>query len=229
MIGKLRSAATGMLAQSLKIDTISNNIANVNTDGYKKSRISFQDLLYRRVEGSGEPIVPGGEGALQVGAGVRVVTDGIIFEQGVLRETGRDLDWAIEGEGFFRVVLPDNREVFTRVGRFYRDAEDNLVTQDGHLVEPLPEEVIYSFSNPQGLKRLGGNLWLATENSGEPLEGSPGEGNFGIVRQGQLESSNVSLLEEITSLIMAQRAYEISARTIRTADEMWGMANRMRR
>ncbi len=218
-----------MLAQSLKIDTIANNIANVNTDGYKRSRINFQDLLYRRVEGPGEPIVPRGEGELQVGSGVRVAANRVIFEQGVLRETGRELDWAIEGEGFFRVVLPDNREAFTRVGRFYRDAFGNLVTQDGYFVEPLPEEGIYSFSNPQGLERLGGNLWVATENSGDPLEGRPGEDGLGIVRQAHLESSNVSLLKEITSLIMSQRAYEISARTIRTADEMWGMANRMRR
>jgi flagellar basal-body rod protein FlgG len=260
MIRLLRSGAAGMAAQSVKVDTIANNIANINTEGFKKKEISFQDLVYQAVSGPGQPVVPRGEG-MQVGTGVRVTAARTVFSQGLLKETGRELDFAIEGEGFFRLVLPDGSEAFTRAGGFYKDAEAKMVTANGYTVDLLPASLggredttltmapdgrvylydmdgelleegtvqIYRFQNPGGLEHLGENNWQATVNSGDPVAGEPHQDGFGTIRQGMLESSNVSLLEEVTRLIMAQRAYELSARTIRTADEMWAMANQIRK
>jgi flagellar basal-body rod protein FlgG len=259
MIRLLRSGASGMAAQSLKVDTIANNIANINTEGFKKKEISFQDLVYQAVSGPGQPVVP--REGMQVGTGVRVASAMTIFSQGMLRETGREMDFAIEGEGFFRLVLPDGSEAFTRAGGFYKDAEAKMVTANGYTVDLLPASLsgredtiltlapdgrvflydmdgelleegtvqIYRFQNPGGLEHVGENIWKATENSGAPVAGEPHQEGFGLIRQGMIESSNVSLLEEVTRLIMAQRAYELSARTIRTADEMWAMANQIRK
>ncbi|MDO9574593.1 MAG: flagellar hook-basal body protein [Candidatus Contubernalis sp.] len=261
MIKKLWSSASGMLAQSLKIDNIANNIANVNTEGFKKKDVAFQDLFYQNAGGPGRPVMPGEDESMLVGSGVKASGTRTSFVQGVPRETGRDLDFALEGEGFFRVQLPDGSEAFTRAGSFSRDAAGNLVTAQGHLVELLPEDLqgingttfivdgkghiqlmdvqgevvgedrvaLYRFKNPAGLEAQGNSLWVATDNSGEPEAGAPGEEGFGFIRQKYLESSNVSLVEEMTRLIMAQRAFEVSARSIRTADEMWGMANQIRR
>lgn len=258
MIRQLRSGAAGMQAQSFKVDSIANNIANINTDGFKKRDVSFRDLVYQAVSGPGNPVVPGRDNGIQAGAGTRAEAT-VNFSQGVLKQTGIDLDFAIEGEGFFRLLLPDGREVYTRTGAFRRDGEGNLVTVQGYgtdLLEGKPPEaaeftldatgqvqyfdqegnpagegtaVIYRFRNPAGLENLGNNMYAVTANSGEPESGKPGEEGFGLLRQGALESSNVNLVEEMTQLIMAQRAYELSSRTVRTADEMWAMANQIRR
>ncbi|UNC91769.1 flagellar basal-body rod protein FlgG [Candidatus Contubernalis alkaliaceticus] len=261
MIYNLWSGASGLLAQSLKIDTIANNIANVNTEGFKKKDATFQDLYYKNILGPGKPVIPGEHTGLFVGTGVKVSATRTSFAQGIIRETRSDLDFAIDGDGFFRVRLPDGSEAFTRNGNFYRDGAGNLVTAQGYLVELLPENlrgiegttfivdekghimvmddqgeiieegrvVVYRFNNPAGLEAQGDNLWAATGNSGEPEAGFPGEEGFGFIRQQHLESSNVSLIEEMTRLIMAQRAFEVSSRSILTADEMWGMANQLRR
>ncbi|RJX27845.1 MAG: flagellar basal-body rod protein FlgG [Dethiobacter sp.] len=261
MIRKLWNSATGMLAQSFKIDTIANNVANVNTTGFKKKSVLFQDLMYRSLRGPGNPVAPNEEGKLLVGQGVKPAAIKTYFLPGVLRETGIELDMAIQGEGFFRILLPDGRESFTRVGGFSLDPTLNLVTEDGYLVDLLPQELagreftsisidsngtvrlyndagevtregetaIYRFQNPEGLEAIGRNLWLATENSGEPLRGRPEDEGFGAIKQKFLEQSNVSMVEEMTSLILAQRAYEISSRAVRTADEMWALANQIRK
>ncbi len=261
MIRQLRSGAAGMQAQAFKVDNIANNIANINSDGFKKREVSFRDLVYQAVSGPGNPVVPGRDHRLQVGTGTRAGSASV-FSQGVLRHTGRDLDFAIEGEGFFRVTLPDGSEAYTRAGAFSRDAAGNIVTAEGYRVNFLtglpsgweslsadpsgqvrytlldqeegsdPVEgtvVVYRFRNPAGLESLGRNLYAVTANSGEAVAGRPGEDGFGLLKQGALESANVNLVEEMTQLLMAQRAYELSSRTVRTADEMWSMANQIRR
>ncbi len=261
MIRKLWNSASGMLAQSLKIDVIANNVANINTVGFKKNDVHFQDIMYRSAGGPGNPAVPDEGEKMLVGQGVKPAAVKTVFLQGNLVETGRELDMAILGEGFFRILLPDGRESFTRVGSFSLDANLSLATEDGYLVDLLPSElagreltgfsignngeillydhdgevvgrgeaVIYRFQNPQGLEAIGKNLWLATENSGEPMRGRPEEAGFGSIVHKTLEQSNVNMIEEMTNLILAQRAYEISSRAVRTADEMWAMANQIRR
>lgn len=137
MIRALRTAATGMRSQQMNVDTIANNLANVNTTGFKRSRMDFQDLIYQKARPAGTPTadrqVPAG---LQVGLGVRAADSQKIFIQGAFEETSNPLDLAIEGEGFFQVSLPDGTLGYTRDGTFKRDAEGNLVTSDGYPLEP---------------------------------------------------------------------------------------------
>jgi len=134
----LYTAATGMHAQQLKIDVIANNLANVNTDGYKRSRAEFQDLVYQTLRTAGSVNtqtvdVPVG---IQVGLGVRPASTPKNFEQGDIKNTGNLLDVAIEGEGFLQVRLPSGEVVFTRNGALKVDAEGRLVTNEGYEIEP---------------------------------------------------------------------------------------------
>jgi flagellar basal-body rod protein FlgG len=135
----LYTAATGMLAQQMNIDVISNNLANVNTSGYKKQRVDFQDLMYLNVKPSGAPAtrethVPVG---IQIGEGVRPVSTQRSFSQGAIQNTNNPLDMLIEGEGyFFKVTRADGETVYTQDGSFSKDGEGNIVTSDGYMVDP---------------------------------------------------------------------------------------------
>ena len=140
-IRAMSTAATGMRALSTAVDVISNNIANVNTVGFKKSRANFADLFYQELRASGSQIENGGNipAPMQVGLGVRVASTQRVFSQGGLQESERELDLAIEGAGFFQIQLP--AEVgggmgYTRAGNFGRDQNGRLVTVDGRLVQP---------------------------------------------------------------------------------------------
>ncbi|MFQ5563000.1 MAG: flagellar basal-body rod protein FlgG [Parvularculaceae bacterium] len=250
----LSIAATGMLAQQRNVEVISNNIANLNTVGYKRQRAEFQDLLYQTLERAGAvssstgTVVPNG---VQLGAGVKTGSVYRIIEQGNVTATGNDFDMAISGRGLFRVLLPDNEEAYTRAGNFAVSADGQLVTEDGFEIEPgivIPEDAIdvsisedgvveariagqqnlrelgrlelATFFNESGLEAIGDNLLLETAASGEPIIGNPGDPGFGKILQGFIETSNVDPVQEITSLIAAQRAYEMNARVIETSDEM---------
>ena len=138
MLKSLHIAATGMEAQSTKIDNISNNLANVNTTGYKKSRADFEDLLYQNLRAPGAAagegvVVPVG---LQVGHGVRTVSSSKVFSQGDFQQTGNAFDLAIEGSGFLQVVQPGGEVAYTRAGNLKTDGEGRLVTNNGFPVEP---------------------------------------------------------------------------------------------
>jgi flagellar basal-body rod protein FlgG len=144
MIRSLWTAATGMTAQQLNMDVISNNLANVNTAGFKKSRADFQDLLYQVSRAAGTESVNGDEvpTGIQVGLGARSAAVQKIFTTGDLQQTGNDLDLAIEGNGFFRVLMPDGEEAYTRGGAFKKDGTGRMVTSDGYPLEPqivIPE------------------------------------------------------------------------------------------
>ena len=141
----LMVAASGMQAQKMTIDIIANNLANVNTTGYKKSALMFQDLLYETIKSAGENT--GGDqrrpSALQVGNGTRIVATQRSFRQGSVEATENPLDIAIEGDGFLLVRLPDGTNAYTRDGSLKLTAEGTLVTADGYIVEPeitLPED-----------------------------------------------------------------------------------------
>ncbi len=133
MILSLNSAATGMQAQQMNLDTIANNLANVNTNGYKRSKIEFQDLLYQNpravgAESGAGNLVPTG---VEVGNGSRVVSTAKVFTQGTLTETGEELDLAIQGDGFFEIQRPDGSIGYTRDGSFKIAASGQVVTSDG--------------------------------------------------------------------------------------------------
>lgn len=258
LIRALYSAASGMMAQQVNMDTISNNLANVNTTGYKKGRAEFQDLLYVHVR----PPISGDVG-IMVGQGSRLSSIQRIFSNGSLQTTGNTYDVAIQGSGFFRVRRPDGTEAFTRDGSFRVDGERRLTTATGDLLLgesgpiTIPERAVNPeitadgivryvdeasgqnltidriklavFPNPAGLIALGDNQFRAADSSGAPDLLMPGQSDVGRLVQGFLEASNVQTVEEMVSLIVAQRAYEINSKAVQSADDMMGMANNLRR
>lgn len=147
MMRALWTAASGMTAQQTKIDVISNNLANVNTTGFKKSRVDFQDLLYQTVKYAGTPSTAGAQipAGIQVGHGVRPVATQRMFTQGMYQQTDNPLDVVIEGDGFFQVLLPDGSIRYTRDGAFKLDAEGRITTSDGFPIWPeivVPPEAL---------------------------------------------------------------------------------------
>jgi flagellar basal-body rod protein FlgG len=138
MFRALNIAATGMDAQSLAIDVAANNLANVNTVGFKRSRADFQDLLYQTLRAPGASSAQGTETptGLQVGLGTRPVATQRMYSVGDLRQTGNPLDLAIEGEGFFQVAKPDGLPAYTRAGAFKLNGQGQIVTSDGFPLNP---------------------------------------------------------------------------------------------
>ena len=152
----LHTAATGMMAQELNVQVISNNIANMRTTGYKRQRAEFQDLLYEQVTRVGTQtsaqgnILPAG---IELGSGVKTVGTPRLMSQGELTQTSKDFDLAIRGEGFFKILLPDGRTAYTRDGSFELDAQGRLVTAQGNVVQPgitIPQNATSVSVNNQG-------------------------------------------------------------------------------
>jgi flagellar basal-body rod protein FlgG len=156
MIRALYSSAAGMESQQLNLDVISNNLANVNTTGFKKSKIEFQDLLYENVrpagseQGNGTQLPTG----LQIGHGSRVVSTSRVFTEGELTQTGERLDVAIQGDGFFEVQMPDGTRAYTRDGALKTDSEGRITTSDGLVVQsgfqPIPAGTTAVSISPNG-------------------------------------------------------------------------------
>lgn len=254
--------ATGMMAQQLNVDTISNNIANMTTTGFKRQRAAFLDLIYQNVDRPGsassdaDTLVPSG---IQMGLGVRAGAVYRMTGQGAIEITENPLDLAVTGEGYFQIELPNGNTAYTRDGTFQLNENGEMVTVQGYLLEPgitIPEDAkdidinangevlvsiegqvamqnlgqleLASFVNPVGLEAVGDNLFLETEASGAPINGTPGEEQFGAIRQGALEQSNVNVVEEITRLIAAQRAYEMNSNVISTSDEMMQVVGQLK-
>jgi len=251
-----------MAAQEMNLDVIANNLANVNTTGYKRSRADFQDLIYQYIVEPGSPtsqntMSPAG---IQLGLGVQTASVQKIFQQGDLIETGNQLDLAIEGDGFFEVQLPDGSAAYTRAGNFQLDQNGQIVTPDGYTLNPaitIPQNAMsitigqdgtvsvqlpgqnttsqvgqigaVRFANNAGLRAIGRNLYQETESSGSPLTGNFAQDGYGTVQQGFLESSNVSIVEQVVSMITGQRAYEASSKGIQAADEMLNQAINLKR
>lgn len=259
MMRALWTASTGMLAQQLNIDVIANNLSNVNTAGFKKSRVEFQDLIYETLRGAA-PAPYGGyvPTNLAVGHGVRPAATQRLFSAGNLQPTQNPLDVAIEGDGFFVVELPDGSVAYTRDGSFKINGDGDLVTSDGYLVLPginippgatdlaiapdgtisykLDGETVTGdqitlarFPNPAGLEAIGRNLFRDTGAAGYVEDGLIPGEGCGTLTGGYLEMSNVQVVEEMVNMITAQRAYEINAKAITAADEMLGVANNLRR
>ncbi len=262
MINSLRTAALGMAAQQLKVDTISNNLANVNTTGYKRSDIQFQDLMYQTIQSGNVDQHNNKEkpGSIQVGHGNKPVATFKSFTNGSMEATGNPLDVAINGRGFIQVLKPDGTIAFTKDGTLRMDSSGNLVTSSGLSVYPeitipdnaesinisedgiisikFPDEIqpeelgqieLATFVNPGGLESIGGNLYENTSASGEAVFSVPGENGVGSTMQGYLEKSNVDVVKEMVGLIVAQRAYEINSKAIKTSDELLAMTNNLKR
>jgi flagellar basal-body rod protein FlgG len=259
MMRSLYTAASGMEAQQYNMDTISNNLANVDTQGFKSNQARFQDLVYQQIQAPGAPvgasIVPVGQ---QVGLGVKVSDSEKVFTQGSLVQTSNNLDTAIEGDGFFQITLPDGTTGYTRDGSFKEDANGSIVTAEGYFVQPqitIPQNAVSvsigpdgtvtaqvpgsvqpqtlgqlqlaRFVNPAGMTPTGDNLLLETAASGPPIVSTPGLNGAGILEDGYLENSNVSVVNEMVNMIVAQRAYEANSKAIGAADQMLQTAVQM--
>lgn len=258
------TAASGIRAQQVAIDTIGNNMANVNTPGFKASQVGFAEALATEVR-SGNLITVGNTGVTTFGVGSGVLSNaiGTNFQQGTLGSSDRPLDLGINGSGFFQVKTPDGQTSYTRVGTFQVDGSGQFVDMQGNIVQPsilIPsgatelavatdgeitgvvagakrifgQILLAGFQNPEGLQKNGNNLFVPTVNSGAPQVGQPGSttaGNqvLGTIRGQSLEQSNVDLATSMTELIQVQRAYQVNARMVQNGDQMWGIANTMRR
>ncbi len=241
------------------MEVISNNLANVNTTGYKKSKIEFQDLLYETTrtpgaeQGNGN-ILPTG---LQIGHGSRAVATPKVFTEGELTQTGERLDVAIQGDGFFQVQMTDGTLAYTRDGALKTSSTGQITTSDGLPVQggfqPIPvgttgitispdgdvsttgsnssnfQVTLVRFANPAGLQPIGRNLYAETAASGTPETGTPNQTGFGSLQQGYLEKSNVKVVEEMVNMIVAQRAYEVNSKAVQAADEMMQQSDNLRR
>jgi flagellar basal-body rod protein FlgG len=138
MLRAFSTAATGMTAQQTMVDVIANNLANINTNGFKRSQLDFQDLLYAKLRQPGAEVAAGIKtpGGLEVGSGVRVASTIKVFTAGELENTGRNLDIAITGDGFLQVTLPNGETRYTRDGLLQTNANGQLVTTTGYTIEP---------------------------------------------------------------------------------------------
>jgi len=258
MLRALYNAAAGMQSQQMNLDVISNNLANVNTTGFKESKLEFQDLLYQTTRAAGSQQGGGNQlpSSLQVGQGSIPIATQRLFTQGELTQTGGNLDVAIEGNGFFQVQMPDGTMAYTRDGAFQTDSQGRIVTSDGYPLlggfQPVPtgttnitisptgavtyttasgttnfQVQLVQFNNPGGLDAKGHNLYTETTASGTPELGDPAQNGLGELQQGYLELSNVSVVQEMVNLILAQRAYEVNSKAVQAADEMMQQSNNL--
>ena len=253
MHAALYVSKTGLGAQDKQLTTISNNLSNASTVGFKRDTAVFEDLLYQTQRQPGGQANQNNElpSGLQLGSGVRVVATQKHFTEGSLQVTDQALDLAIDGRGFLQVLQADGTMAYTRNGQLQVNGDGELVTNSGLLIEPaivIPEETtkvtistdgvvnahfrndpdpqqigdiqLADFINPNGLQAIGGNLFVETVASGNPLLGAPGDNGFGDVMQGMLENSNVDIVEEMVNMITTQRAYELNSKVVSTADQM---------
>jgi flagellar basal-body rod protein FlgG len=245
MLEGLNSAASGMAAQQQRLDSVANDLANANTTGYKHGRVGFRDLIY---EQAGRPAAAG----VRTGHGAAAIDAGKSFGQGALQRTDRSLDVAIQGEGFLRIKLADGREALTRDGNLLVDGRGRLATNTGALIQPgitVPkgtaegEIAIAGDGTVTASGRRIGKLALATVRSPQQLtpigdnafQVSPASGPAGAapratkLTQGALEASNVDMASAMVGMIESQRAFELASKAIHTADQMWEIANGVKR
>lgn len=255
----LWSAKSGLEAQHKNIATISNNLANASTVGFKKDRLEFSDLPYQLIKQPGAFTTDETKSSsgLMLGTGVRVASNKKLFTQGSALQTNNKLDLAIEGRGFFKIELPESGEfAYTRTGTLHTDEQGQLVLHNGYVVQPaitIPEGTqnieisengivsattaegsseeigrlqLVDFINPSGLQPQGDNLYKKTLSSGQPVEGTPMQEGLGKIRQGELEASNVNMVEEMVNLIEAQRGFEMTSKVVSAVDNMYQKLDR---
>lgn len=261
MLKSLNTAATGMAAQQSNMDVIANNIANVSTNGFKKSRAEFEDLMYHTAKepGTATGLNSFSPNGVQTGLGVKTAAVQKNFDNGNALVTKNALDIQIEGSGFFQLLTADGQIAYTRDGAFKKDPEGKLIDKNGNVLQPeitvpsniqgveigpggevrviqtlgeAPQSIgqidITTFVNPAGLKSVGKNLFMQTPSSGQPVATRPGLNGSGYLAQGQLETSNVNIVDEMVGMITAQRAYETNSKVIQASDQMLQSTNNLR-
>lgn len=258
MIDALYISASGLRSEQKQIDVISNNVANMQTPGFKRSRVNFADVASPAAtpqEGS-EAATPT---AVNVG-GTRVVSTLAQFAQGEMRVTSNPLDLAIDGAGLFELEREDGTMVYTRDGQFRLDGEgvlrsmqglrlanapqipleatDVRISGAGELSVLMPGDAertvlgtieLANFAAADELVAVGDNHFTGTAQAGAPNYAVPGESGSGKLQQGSIEMANVEMIDEMSSLVLAQRAYQLNARVLQAADQVLETINNLRR
>ncbi len=242
MLEGLYSAAAGMAAQQQQLAAISNDLANVSTEGYKSERVAFSDLLYNKVEQAGT--------VTTTGAGASAQFIGHSHTQGPIKLTGAPLDLAIEGDGYFQVTRPNGGVALTRNGAFGVDGEGVITNAEGNRLAPaikLPAGVtgsevriasdgtvtvgkrtlgqikLVTVPSPDHLLSDGGSELTPTAESGEPQAAGAAK-----IHQGALEESNVDVAKEMALMVSTQRSYQLTSSAIQTESQMMSIANQLR-
>lgn len=255
MIDALHIAASGLTSQQEQIDVISNNLANMQTPGYKRSRVAFADVSSLTPAQAKE-----GLGINEVGAGTRIANTAPVMVDGTMQETNNPWDLAIQGAGFFEIENGDGDRLYTRAGALKIDGDGYLSTASGQRLAQgiqVPADATHiaigsngeirgqlagdkettvigqielaTFAAPEGLRSVGGNQFAATDTSGDATVGKPGDAGFGTVTQGFIEGSNVDLVSEMSTLVLAQRAYQLNARVLQASDQILDTINNLNR
>lgn len=246
-------AKSGLDAQQTRMAVISNNLANVNTTGFKRGRAIFEDLMYQNIRQVGAQSTQNTQlpTGFQLGTGVRTVATEKLHTQGNVQQTENSLDVAINGRGFLQILMPNGDTNYTRDGSLKLDSTGQIVTSGGLTLNPaitvpadalsitigtdgtvsalqpgaatptqLGQIQLANFINPTGLEAVGENLYRESAASGAPIIGTPGQGEYGTLNQGALETSNVNVVEELVNMIETQRAYEMNSKAVSTTDQM---------
>lgn len=252
MIDAMHNAASGLRSEQKQIDVISNNVANMQTPGFKRARVNFVDVAAPASAGQGNDA--------STGNGTRVSSTSMLFSGGEMKMTQNPLDLAIDGDGFFEIEGDDGTVSYTRAGQFHLDAEGYLVTPQGQRLAngpQIPADAVdlriapngdvtmrlageteattlgsiqlVNFASPQELQAMGDNRFAATDRAGAPAYSSPGQDGVGKLQQGYVELANVDLIDEMSALVLAQRAYQMNARVLQAADQVLETINNLRR
>lgn len=250
-------AASGLKSEEYFIDKIANDLANLNTPNYKASKITFEDVLYRNIDGS-QPLFHH-QTSTQIGLGAVIYKTTKDFSKGPLKPSNDWHDVAIDGHGFFQAINIDGNIVYTRNSTLTIDTDRYLATQDGLRLADniqIPEDIVdvriqkngdvegtvvddlepqllgtiklAKFLDPATLNPMGAGIYNATEQSGDALIDNPGSNGMGALIQKQIEGSNVDMVQSLMQLTMAQRVYQLNAKAIQIADELEKMTNEIR-
>lgn len=255
MIDALYISSTGLRSQQEQIDVISNNVANMQTPGFKRAQVNFAEVA--------ASITPGesvARAASTHGGGSRVASTSLEFGAGALQPTRGALDLAIDGLGFFELEDASGNRFYTRAGRFRLDdqgymaaingmrlvagiqipgtASDIQISTSGEVSALLPDSEervvmgsidLVTFTSMEGLESQGDNIFRATPEAGPPMSSIAGEDGTGKLQQGYLEMANVDMIDEMTNLVLAQRAYQLNARVLQASDQILETINNLRR
>lgn len=257
MFDALYVGAAGMRGHQLQIDAIAHNLANLNTIGFRRGVATFTEVTAALATTPLNGVLadnPAGFRGAGISAGVTLSS-----RSGELRQTGESLDLAIDGLGFIEVIRSDGTPAYSRAGRLRVSDQGELTTIDGSPLAvgiQIPDDArqivikedgrvlaasadgenievgqieLVTFPNAAALRPAGANLYVADTAAGEPQVATPGQSGMGLLRQGYVESSNVQMADELVSMMLAQRAFELNSRVVQAADQLMSITNSLYR
>lgn len=257
MFDALYVGAAGMKGHQLQIDTIAHNLANLNTIGFRRGITTFSEVSAALATTASSGVLGDNPEAFR-GAGISAGVS-LSSRMGELRQTGETLDLAIDGLGFIEVIRSDGTPAYSRAGRLRISDNGELTTPDGSPLAAgiqipsgarqinisedgrvlavaengdqveLGQIELVTFPNAAALRPLGANLYAADVTAGEPQVATPGQSGMGMLRQGFVESSNVQMADELVTMMLAQRAFELNSRVVQAADQLMSITNSLYR